>query len=446
MTGTGFAQGGVIEGFYGRPWTHAQRLDMIRFLAGVGLGTYVYSPKDDPYTRRAWREPYPHAERAALAELVAEASANGVNVSFALSPGLSMRYSDAGDLDAILAKFESVAELGITSFALFLDDIPEELRHAPDREQFGSLVEAQVHVVNAVVARLTQAVTVDDFAVCPTLYRGRGDEPYIAQLGEGLDPAIRLYWTGRAICSAELETRDAKVFFAATGRRPSYWDNFPVNDVAMTGELHIGPYLGRDTDLGEHADAIVANAMPLAEASKIALASIADYVRDPHAFDPEASWEAALARVAGPRDAAAFREFADACRGSALCTDDAPRLAAHMDRFAFDFEYGDRAAAVQTFRDYVGSLLETTAVLAAPENAALGREIAPWLAHYQNCLAALLRAVALLPTEGTGTPPALARVASAAVLGDLEVLRSARLRVFGDAVDMFLSDLAGEFA
>ena len=446
MNGAGFAVGGVIEGFYGRPWTHAQRLDMIRFMAEVGLGEYVYSPKDDPYTRRSWREQYPPAERAALAELAAEAKASGVSVSFALSPGLSMRYSDASDVEAILAKFASVAELGVTHFALFLDDIPEELRHEPDRAAFGSLVEAQLSVVNEVASRLAEAVTVDDFAVCPTLYRGRGTEPYITELGRGLRAGIRLYWTGRAICSPELDSRDAKVFLDSTGRKPLYWDNFPVNDVAMTGELHIGPYLGRDPDLGEFADGIVANGMPLAEASKIAFTSLADYVRDPYSFDAEASWEAAIARIAGPRDAEALREFADANRGSALCTDDAPRLAAQIDRFAFDFEYGNRPDAVAGLRSYVQGLLDTTAVLAAPENAALGREIAPWLGHYRNCLEAVLRAIALLPTDGEGTPPELAAADRAAVMVDLEALRSARLRVFGDLVDMFLSDLAGEFS
>jgi hyaluronoglucosaminidase len=435
----------VIEGFYGRPWTHAQRLDMIRFVAEVGLGTYVYSPKDDPFTRRQWRELYPPTARAALAELVAEARAHGVNVSFALSPGLSMRYSDAGDVAAILAKFESVAELGVTSFALFLDDIPEELRHAPDRETFGTLIEAQLAVVNKVASRLARAVPVDDFAVCPTQYWGKGNEPYISALGRGLNDGIRLYWTGRAICSPELDVRDAAVFHESTGRKPLYWDNFPVNDVAMTGELHIGPYQGRDPDLGDHAEGIVANAMPLAEASKIALASIADYLRDPHSFDPEASWEAALARIAGSRDAAALREFADACRGSALCMDDAPRLAAQMNRFAFDYEYGNRPDALAQFRAYVTQLLDTTAVLLAPQNEALGREIAPWVAYYRDCLEAVLRAVDKLPADGTGTPPALALADRPAVLADLMTLRSARLRVFGDLVDMFLSDLGGEF-
>ena len=440
-----FAVGGVMEGFYGRPWSHQQRLDMIRFIADIGLTTFVYSPKDDPYTRRSWREPYSAKRRAALAEIATEAQSHGVRLQYALSPGLSMRYADTRDTDAILAKFTQVAALGVTSFALFLDDIPEVLQHEPDRAAFDSLVDAQLAVVNAVASRLASVTKLEEFAVCPTQYWGHGDEPYIRGLGRGLTPGIRLYWTGREICSRELESRDAEVFTGATGRRPLYWDNFPVNDVAMTGELHIGPYLGRDAGLAAVSDGVVANAMPLAEASKIALSSIADYVRDPVAFDAEASWEAAIVRVAGPRDAVALREFADACRGSALCVDDAPRLAAALGRFAFDYEFGERVDAVREVRGYLEGTLATTAVLRAPSNVALGREIAPWVAQFRRGIDALLMAIGLLPTEGTGTPPALGAADRATVMAALEVLRSARLRVFGDLVDMFLSDLGGEF-
>ncbi len=357
-----------------------------------------------------------------------------------------MRYADPRDTEAILAKFTQVASLGVTGFALLLDDIPGVLQHAPDRAAFGSLVDAQLAVVNEVASRLASTVSVEDFAVCPTQYWGRGDEPYIRDLGRGLDPRIRLYWTGREICSPHLEARDAQIFADATGRPPLYWDNFPVNDVAMTGELHIGPYVGRDAGLAVVAEGIVANAMPLAEASKIALSSIADYVRDPVTFDSEASWEAAIARAAGPRDAAALREFADTCRGSAMCTDDAPRLAAVLGQFAFDYEFGDRGDAVRTARAYLDGMLETTSVLSAPENAALGREIAPWLSQFRCGIDAVQMTIGLLPTEGTGTPPSLVTTADRAVVMDaLEALRSTRLRVFGDLVDMFLSDTAGEF-
>lgn len=58
MTGAGgspFAVRGVIEGFYGRPWTHEQRLGLIEFIGARGMNTFVYAPKDDPLVRREWR-------------------------------------------------------------------------------------------------------------------------------------------------------------------------------------------------------------------------------------------------------------------------------------------------------------------------------------------------------------------------------------------------------
>ena len=48
---------GVVEGFFGRPWTHSQRLFVIRLIASLGMNTYIYAPKEDPRHREEWREP-----------------------------------------------------------------------------------------------------------------------------------------------------------------------------------------------------------------------------------------------------------------------------------------------------------------------------------------------------------------------------------------------------
>ena len=50
---------GVIEGFYGRPWTVGQRRELLERMARWGLNTYFYSPKDDLYHRTRWRDRYP---------------------------------------------------------------------------------------------------------------------------------------------------------------------------------------------------------------------------------------------------------------------------------------------------------------------------------------------------------------------------------------------------
>jgi len=437
---------GIVEGFYGRPWTHAQRLDMIGFLAELGMNTYVYSPKDDPYTRRRWKEPYPDAEAARLRELASAAREAGVDLWYGVSPGLSMHYADPDDVTAVHTKLAAARELGATGTALFLDDIPGRLQHPGDLAAFPDLVSAQLHLVRALEAERAAAGEAGPFAVCPTDYWGHGDEPYIAALGRGLAADTQLFWTGRAICSPELTAGEARVFAAATAHPPLYWDNFPVNDVAMTHELHIGPYLGRDPQLAATAAGIVANPMPLAEASKIGIASVADFCRDPHAFDAEASWEAALHRVAGARDVEAFREFADAVRGSALCTDDAPRLGARLDRFAFDYRFGTPADAVAGLRVELAHLAGVAERMGRLENRALAAEIAPWVAQYARGIAAVDAAVAALEPGAAGDPPELHGTARDAIAGRLAELRAARLRVFGDLVDMFLSDLIGEFS
>lgn len=432
---------GLIEGFYGTPWTREQRLDMIGFLARVGMNTFVFAPKDDPFQRRRWREPYGEAELAGLAEFVLEARRVGVDFVFALSPGLSMQYSSREDLDRLAAKYEQVRAIGVSRFALLLDDIPARLQHESDRALFGSLVEAQVELIRGLERMLLDGDPSARLLVCPTVYCGRGDEDYIAALGRGIPASVDLLWTGREICSPVLETVDAERFARSTGRPPLYWDNFPVNDVAMTHELHLGPYLGREAGLGEVSRGLVANPMPQAEASKIGIASVAEYLLDPSGFDPEASWRRAVSLVAGERDAAAFLPFADALRGSALCPDDAPMLGEVLEAFAFDYSFGDRDHAVAELAAEAARMIERAEFLidGELENAALQTEIRPWALQYRTGAAAL-RTVAELLGDGD-----LDAAGKAVVRRELEKFRAGRLRVFGDLLDMFLSDLCGEF-
>ena len=40
---------------------------------------YVYGPKDDPYHREKWREPYPESQRKKLAKLIRAAQRAGAS-------------------------------------------------------------------------------------------------------------------------------------------------------------------------------------------------------------------------------------------------------------------------------------------------------------------------------------------------------------------------------
>ena len=49
---------GTVEGFYGEPWSHTDRLEQLRFYGKLKLNTYIYGPKDDPYhSSPHWRKP-----------------------------------------------------------------------------------------------------------------------------------------------------------------------------------------------------------------------------------------------------------------------------------------------------------------------------------------------------------------------------------------------------
>jgi len=437
-----FAIRGVIEGFYGNPWTQEQRLDHIQFIGRHGMNTFVYGPKDDPLVRRRWREPYDEAALARLGQVVAVASDAGIDVVYAISPGLSVRYSSAADLAVLLAKLDQVGSLGVTRFALLLDDLPPDLAHEEDRAAYPDLATAHAAFAGAVAAALGPE---RDLVVCPLVYHGRGDEPYLATLAAALDPRVDLLWTGREICSHVIEVGDARRFADTTGRPPLYWDNYPVNDVAMGWELHVGPYLGRDAGLGEVSRGVLANPMELAEASKIPLVTIADYMADPAGYDPEASVARAIREVAGD-DAEAFATFAENVRSSCLSEDDAPTVAAALASFATAADEAgetgetDRLHAEATaLRGLAETLLTAADQLLGGDvaNAPLIEECRPWIEAFEVGARAMCRA-ADLAIEGR--LPGDHDTVIAELLPYLAELRRRRVRVFGDALDMFLAD------
>ncbi|HET8928297.1 MAG TPA: protein O-GlcNAcase [Microbacterium sp.] len=432
---TGFGTRGIVEGFYGTPWTHTQRLDMIAFLGGLGMNTYVYSPKDDPAVRFTWRTPYADTERDRLRELIAAAHGAGLRFVYALSPGLTVRYGDPADEQAIADRYTALAEDGVHDFGLFFDDIPGDLQHDADRERYPDLIAAQLDLIARVAAR-----TPGSLLICPTTYFGYGDEEHITRLGRGLPPGTGLLWTGRQICSATIDGDDARRFRDATGHRPLYWDNYPVNDVAMTAELHIGPYRGRSADLAAHAAGVIANPMERPEASKIALFTIACYLADPAAYDPDESWDAALdALIPNPADRAAFRLFARTSLGSCLNPDDAPDFSVVLSRALFLVSQGEMDAAADALGELAADYLAAAATLldapgfSAP---ALRAETRPWIEAFRVGAGAVAE---LSEHIRDGLDPADPRLA--ALVRTRDALRAGGRRVFGDALDMAVTDL-----
>lgn len=294
---------GVVEGFYGNPWSHEVRMSLIDFYGKNKMNNYLYGPKDDPYhSTPHWRQPYPAEEAKKIHELVEASKRNRVDFIWAIHPGQDIRWNEA-DYDSLVNKFNMMYDLGVRSFAIFFDDISGE----------GTSSEKQVDLLNRLNREFVQAKgDVSDLVICPTdysrLWANPGPDGQLAYYGNHLDPSVQVFYTGDVVCS-DL-TAETMQFLNERIKRPGlYWWNFPVTDYARHIVMQ-GPTYGLDTSLTSNEVAgLESNPMEHGEASKLALYGVADYSWNIAPYNPIDNWERALAEIA-PEATEAYRTFA----------------------------------------------------------------------------------------------------------------------------------------
>jgi hyaluronoglucosaminidase len=395
---------GSVEGFYGTPWSHADRLAHLAYLGAHKMNTYVYAPKDDPYHRERWREPYPPRELAGLGELVARAREGHVELVFALSPGLSMRYASGADLEALLAKFEAVYALGCRSFTVPFDDIDHETWHDPaDPDAFGEGAggagAAQAHVLNEVNAWARAKGDVRPLQMVPTEYGDLNDTPYKRALRERLDPDVVVHWTGTGVIPETITVEDAARARELFGHPILIWDNYPVNDYAA-GRLPLADYAGREPGLSAQVAGVISNPANQAAVSNVALFSFAGFGWHDVGFDRRDAWRAALDELSGgdARTAAALRTFADVTAyDGTLHRTRAPELAAGVEAFWRGRDAGDHEGAADGLRARVAALeAAPAAIRAGVTDARFAKEAGAWLEATELWAAAMDAALDLL--------------------------------------------------
>lgn len=286
---------GIIEGFYGKPWSWPARAEAVQFLASFGYRTYVYAPKGDAYLRKAWRQSYPETSERDLASFIEFAHSIGIEVGVGLSPFEIYRAFGDPERRALGERVALFDRLGVDRLAILFDDMRGDLPR---------LAETQAEVVHWVAARTRARRLV----MCPTYYSddpvldrvfGQRPDDYLADLGRLLDPTIGIYWTGPQIC-AEAIPRAHVERVADVLRRPiDLWDNYPVNDgQRMCKYLHLRPFSGRDAGIGGCLASHGINPMNQPVLSRIpALTLAAIYRGEPMAF-ADAATAAVGARLA----------------------------------------------------------------------------------------------------------------------------------------------------
>ncbi len=294
-----FEQVGVIEGFYGTPWSHEARADMVEFMGEMGMTAYYYAPKNDPYHRSKWREPYQGEWLQHFQSLIKTSEEAEVDLYFAISPGMDMVYSDSADFAALKNKIQDVRNLGVNHVALFFDDVPGHLRHEADKAAYSDLADAHVDVIN----RLWDSLKEDgvELVVCPTTYTSAwGSRDYVEKLGEQVHKEIPLFWTGEDTAIEEITHQQTKNWGNLLERKPLIWDNFPVNDFEVWRPI-IGPLRGRDATLPKVAEGIIANPMELPYSSMIPLYTVAKYGKDPQNYQPDLALSEAVEYLGGKK-------------------------------------------------------------------------------------------------------------------------------------------------
>lgn len=277
---------GVVEGFYGTPWSQEDRIRQLDFYGQNKMNVYLYGPKDDPYhSTPHWRKPYPPQEAEQLKQLVDKARENNVIFYWAIHPGQDIRWNEE-DRRLLLQKFENMYQLGVRGFAVFFDDISGE----------GTKADKQAELLNYIDNHFVQAKKdVAPLVMCPTEYNkswAKVEGGYLTTLGEKLNKGIQIMWTGnRVIATIDRPSLD---FINPLIKRKAYiWWNFPVSDY-VRDHLLLGPVYGNGLDIADGMSAFVSNPMEHAEASKIALYSVADYTWNMEQYDSDTSWKRAI--------------------------------------------------------------------------------------------------------------------------------------------------------
>nr|SVE78081.1 EOG090X01OH [Daphnia lumholtzi] len=289
---------GVVEGFYGRPWTLDQRKDLFVKLQEWGMNSYLYAPKDDYKHRAYWRELYSVEEAEHLTLLITAAKECNITFIYALSPGLDITYSSSKEMVILKRKLDQVAQFGCTAFALLFDDIEAEMTES-DKEAFQSFAQAQVSVTNEVYEHLNQP---KDFLFCPTQYcasRAVPDVPnseYLNTVGSKLAPGIDVMWTGPKVISRLITPASIDELTEVLRRKPVIWDNLHANDYDQK-RIFLGPYTGRPSALLAKLKGVLTNPNCEYGANFVAIHTVAQWSKCSieHAHDENQSSDAVSA-------------------------------------------------------------------------------------------------------------------------------------------------------
>jgi hyaluronoglucosaminidase len=320
-----FERRGIVEGFFGPPWSMAHRKAVFEFGAARGMNTYLYAPKDDPYHREQWQLPYPADKWDELVRLLRAAQACKIDFVYGFHPGKGLTFSDDQPVDILLEKARRFYDAGVRTFAILFDDIPSRLQLARDRTAFkNSLANAEGTWLANIIERQPSAWRDVEWWICPSYYTddpllarmfGKFEPSFLETLAEYVPASVACFWTGPRVVAKEISLSHARKIAERLKRRLILWDNYPVNDLSMKDEMHLSPLTGRDARLPEAVYGYLNNPLLQESLSFVPLATCFDYAAQPAAYDPEQSWERIIRERFGATPLPYWQAIREFCEG-----------------------------------------------------------------------------------------------------------------------------------
>ncbi|WP_411816268.1 beta-N-acetylglucosaminidase domain-containing protein [Hyphococcus sp. DH-69] len=335
---------GIVEGFFGPRWSPEDRTFVMRYLAESGYRHYLYAPKADQYLRKNWKQPYPKDELAQLKAFASSCRKAGVRFGVGLSPFELYKSFDQTARETLRAKLDELQSLDLDELAIFFDDMRGDL---PD------LAARQIEIMEFAADHSASK----QISFCPTYYSddaaldrvfGKRPGDYLEALGLGLRPEIDIFWTGEEVCAREISPHHMKEIGTLLRRKPTLWDNYPVNDGPVKSQnLHIRGFTGRPAENKNHIARHMVNPALQPHLSIIPALTLAEsYARGGDYKYSEAAYEAAIRYLGQP--------FATQLKSDLIALND-------------------------TGRDRLGAKAETLRAIYAKFDHPAAREILSWL-------------------------------------------------------------------
>lgn len=330
-------QRGLVEGYYGYPYSVEVKKDLMRFMMRMKMNSYMYGAKSDPYHLSRWTEPYPTKVSATeekngwlsqdmVRDICETSTATKVNFIWSIHPGNNF-INSATVINDIMAKYQKMYDLGVRQFGLFVDDVSIPKEQA-DMDLNAQRVTDLQHAIEARwnTPEALPADTVKPLNFVPQIYcrSFAGSDTQYENFFRALASTpsnVIIYTTGWGVWSVP-NAGDFNMPKKFLGRDVAWWWNYPCNDNAdsqiypmdMYQNFNDMPAVGNNSTLPKEMGAgigIVSNPMQQGEVAKIPLFSVADYAWNNSGFDNKKSWAAAFPFIlADPDKAQALKTLA----------------------------------------------------------------------------------------------------------------------------------------